>query len=321
MITVPRWRYRPPDRTPAAQLDRIFRPPGYVLLAEAVDILGKERFGDAWTGTETRARKLPGAEKAEGLDHSVLLWSEDDVITAMPSHPPSWRVLTEIGEVRTESKEAADARWREARPRLVEQYKNELAAWRRYDEILRLLREQLYVGSLLAFAHRPQIGDLWPIPVHVWGRDGIERVFSLGSHLLQWRDTNEIEFTESVGKISGRVVIARDQLIGARAAAPGPMLAPRTSPIIQGSLNANAPLSAETPPAIVPADKNTGGRPPRYDWDAFIREMMRLANQPDGLPDRAALTKIMVGWCMEAWGSAPADSVTRDRIARWYPDK
>jgi hypothetical protein len=67
-------------------------------------------------------------------------------------------------------------------------------------------------------------------------------------------------------------------------------------------------------------DKNRGGRPPSWDWDAFDREMMRLANTPDGLPDRPALQKHMLEWCERTWGKSPADSLFRDHISRKYPD-
>lgn len=55
-------------------------------------------------------------------------------------------------------------------------------------------------------------------------------------------------------------------------------------------------LEPEEPQATSSAEvtvprKNAGGRPPKWDWYAFAREMLRLANTPDGLPDRPALTR------------------------------
>lgn len=65
--------------------------------------------------------------------------------------------------------------------------------------------------------------------------------------------------------------------------------------------------------------RDVGGRPPKWDWDAFTREMLHLANTPDGLPERPALTKHMKEWCQAQWGDEPSDGMIRDRIARLYP--
>jgi hypothetical protein len=72
-------------------------------------------------------------------------------------------------------------------------------------------------------------------------------------------------------------------------------------------------------PAKAPAPRNTGGRPAKYDWDAFDREMMRRANHPDGLPDRNVLMHEMAEWCREQWGAEPTASTLRARIARLWP--
>lgn len=67
------------------------------------------------------------------------------------------------------------------------------------------------------------------------------------------------------------------------------------------------------------AGRNRGGRPPKWDWAAFDKEMIRLANHPDGLPQRLDLTKHMLNWCVSQWGDHPADSEVRKRISERYP--
>ena len=67
------------------------------------------------------------------------------------------------------------------------------------------------------------------------------------------------------------------------------------------------------------AKKNVGGRPPKWDWVAFDGEVVRIANTPNGLPDRTILKQKMVDWCEREWGDSPADSTVRDRISRLYP--
>jgi hypothetical protein len=86
-----------------------------------------------------------------------------------------------------------------------------------------------------------------------------------------------------------------------------------------GDRHDNAPNPAASLHGEQCAPKNRGGRPLEWDWDAFNRELLRLANTPDGLPDRAKLQRYMLGWCEQTWGRSPADSTVRDRIARLYP--
>ena len=68
-----------------------------------------------------------------------------------------------------------------------------------------------------------------------------------------------------------------------------------------------------------PAPKNKGGRPREYDWDAFMIEIIRVANSPDGLPDtQAELIRDMLQWCENNWGKQPADSYVRSKISLIY---
>ncbi len=60
------------------------------------------------------------------------------------------------------------------------------------------------------------------------------------------------------------------------------------------------------------------GRPQKYDWDAFWREIVKVADM-DGLPEtKAELVEHMSEWCEIAWGEEPASSVIREKIARLY---
>jgi hypothetical protein len=76
------------------------------------------------------------------------------------------------------------------------------------------------------------------------------------------------------------------------------------------ALDAEAPLSTKC---------RNHGRPKEYDWDAFAREIVRRANTPDGLPDRARLTRDMAQWCIDTWGKEPADSTLRKQVSKLYP--
>ena len=61
------------------------------------------------------------------------------------------------------------------------------------------------------------------------------------------------------------------------------------------------------------------GRPRTYDWDEFHREVIRIANSPDGLPDRPAdLERMMATWCLSCWGKEPVSSMIRKKISEIY---
>jgi hypothetical protein len=65
--------------------------------------------------------------------------------------------------------------------------------------------------------------------------------------------------------------------------------------------------------------RRQGGRPPKYDWHSFVRELLRIANTPDGLPPREDLQRRMLDWCERNWETSPADSTVRGYIASLYP--
>lgn len=82
------------------------------------------------------------------------------------------------------------------------------------------------------------------------------------------------------------------------------------------------PLSAPEPvelsnPNDAPVQK--GGRPASYDWDSFIGEVVRIANTPDGLPEKQAdLVRKMQSWFSETYDAEPADSTIKTRISKIY---
>jgi hypothetical protein len=65
--------------------------------------------------------------------------------------------------------------------------------------------------------------------------------------------------------------------------------------------------------------KGKGGRPPKFDWDTFYCEIIRIANSPDGLPDKQSeLEVIMLDWCSLEWGDAPGESTVRHKVSHIY---
>ena len=70
---------------------------------------------------------------------------------------------------------------------------------------------------------------------------------------------------------------------------------------------------------IAPEQKNKGGRPPEWDWNAFTLETIRIANSVNGLPDtRAELAEVMRAWFVNQCDDHPAATTIEDRIRPIY---
>ncbi|MCB4820754.1 hypothetical protein [Roseicella aerolata] len=87
-----------------------------------------------------------------------------------------------------------------------------------------------------------------------------------------------------------------------------------------------APHSLADAPRIPAKDRKPGranftGRPPHKGRDTFIRELVRLALDPDGLPPRPELFRRMIAWCdAELGDDAPGETTIRDWLAAWCPE-
>ena len=61
------------------------------------------------------------------------------------------------------------------------------------------------------------------------------------------------------------------------------------------------------------------GAKPKYEWPDFWREVVMIANKPDGLPKtQADLERTMLAWCFDTWGKEPSTSSVRKRLAPLY---
>jgi hypothetical protein len=61
------------------------------------------------------------------------------------------------------------------------------------------------------------------------------------------------------------------------------------------------------------------GRRMQYPWADFDRELTRIANTPDGLPEvQADAEKMMTEWCAARWEREPSPSMIRERISLVY---
>ena len=68
-----------------------------------------------------------------------------------------------------------------------------------------------------------------------------------------------------------------------------------------------------------PEVKHPGGRPREKDWDAWYREVVAVANKPDGLPKtQADLERHMLDWCQEHMEDPPGETATREKVREIY---
>jgi hypothetical protein len=74
----------------------------------------------------------------------------------------------------------------------------------------------------------------------------------------------------------------------------------------QSSPNAKAPRPG----------KASGGRPPKFAWDDFWIEIVRIA-ELDGVPDRQELHRRMVEFVLN-WPEQPEESEIRKRLSKLY---
>jgi hypothetical protein len=177
-------------------------------------------------------------------------------------------------------------------------------AWRAYcgarDRAQLDLRAKLAFGQLLALGRdRTRRAEEALIPVQVWAF--LKFCFEEGDVARSEDDKDPmVYYFVRIAAVGQEVPIGPAPIEGAAAEPP----------------------TAERPAQQLEPErpKNRGGRPPKWDWAAFDREMMRLANTPDGLPERDSLTVHMLEWCMREWGDTPADSGVRARIAERYPE-
>jgi hypothetical protein len=69
----------------------------------------------------------------------------------------------------------------------------------------------------------------------------------------------------------------------------------------------------------VPQQTEHRGRPPQYDWLEFAKEVVRIANTPDGLPDRETMQRHMMAWCKKTWRKAPHPATVRSVLKKLWP--
>ena len=284
-----------PKAKASSLADREFVPSGYLSLGDAVGAAGKALFGDSWTGDERACRyedinyrksqdrrtALQGRRLAQFQEHFGRDWHEE-----LDGDLP---ILGKKG--------LASLEWE-----LTEKWAAREEAGRRFDQTVGWLRDRLWSGVIPAVVLTAR-GTTYPMPTQIWGSYSTPAIFKFGKvefHLAKYGWT----VSPTAAPLKGRVLIKREHMVRALS---GEDTSPQETP----------ERSAAGGVAVKPRKK--GGRPEKYDWDEFWIEVARIANLPDGLPERQGeLVRHMLDWCAQTWEEIPGETTVKDRIRRLY---
>jgi len=289
--------------------ERHWTPEGQLLLVEAFKLFGEERFGAEWTGGEwATSRGIPGPPQPpkQPKRDPRPLYNPSDGTTIMVE--PGEVIYRVDGEYVALPYEEALKKFEEEKDELHEQWRQIEAAHGRYKKACRELRQIFHAGrvptSILS-----KHGHMTPIPDHIWSSDDAIKVIETGRAKFAAGNT---VFPVTV---EGIVIVPQMALQEYINSSPGERAQPTDSGSpAQADVNA-AEYSAEQ---IGPPISGTGGRPPKWDWDACWAEICRRVHF-DGLPvTQAELVRELQEWFVERYGDAPSDSQIKERVSKVF---
>lgn len=273
-----------------------FVPEGYLTTHQALDLVGSTRMGDAWQGdleftawsdaeieAEAEARRCKAERDREKAKKAKRVGQG---VTSGASLKPSRRRPS--AQRRHAPPPRGPGAIADLRPVAVSGDERR-AARARADEVWAELQQWLYadrVRTVLLGA----TGKLFDIDPMAWGTARARAVFFAG----------EAPSAEA-GPGKHRVLISVADLAEA----------------IRGEASA-APEAA--PPSEPREDTPSPRRGPRpkYDWQAFLAQVVRVAHY-DGLPDtQAEMERKMLQWCENEWGCQPGLSTVRTYLGPLY---
>jgi|GEM_PF-2802220 len=196
------WTLFPPREFFPPDLARIYRPAGFMLLAETINEAGTAWFGDEWNGRELRARGI------------VTL---RDLPKFAPRHRttynPRSRRRIQVNPTTPSATTEAD---RAQTAKEVEAARAEVAARKRFEDVVWRLRQSLNAGELKGHILANASGRLYPIRADWWASDQAPAVFELGDEPFRWHRPNETEIWLQFGaqpfEVSGPVLLKESEL-------------------------------------------------------------------------------------------------------------
>lgn len=271
-------------------------PENAVTIRDAFDLLGKTMFPDEWTGREFEARLQRFTEPAPPV-RPLQREPQRDTQTRRPAREPdpdpkvSYVVDGNPAFLRYSR---AVELFVSEKGELIRLWREETAAADRYRAVEAELRRQLHAEMVKAFI-LTRGGSSIDIPIRIWAANNAHATIRSG--ITSFSCGNPYFPTT----VEGQVFLARPDI-------------EQSCTIKLAGHPSDMPENEREHAAD--AEPNRGGRPRKYDWEAFLIEASRRIYL-DGLPDpQAKLEREMQDWFIESIGDTPADSEIRKRVSR-----
>ena len=165
-------------------------PEGYREIENVFNELGQIHYGDAWTGTELNARRLPSPDEITARRQRETEDYEEQkrthggpTLRQAPGKPPGH--LIEFNPFADDSLPDPND----------EEYLAEREARQRRDEIEHRLIGHLYNGTIPTYL-KDQHGEIRDLPSRLWQSNGFW--FSLSSNLAKWQTDQQTTYTGSL---------------------------------------------------------------------------------------------------------------------------
>lgn len=295
----------PPYTRPTARpsLSRPWTPEGQLLLREALERFGGRKFGKDWTGEEAWARHgsfgppQPPSEPEGSFDGPSRTKNSEGRVIEKPV-----RYIVE-GESILLPYDEAVRRFEAEKDELTRLWQEEMEAARRYRKAWSQFRQVLHSERVSGFV-LSKSGSMHPIRAYQWAADDAWNMLKNG------RTKVVVGGGYSTSEAEGWVIISESDLESYFK--PGQS---DTAPVLEQArqVAAHAAPSVSTESRVAP-----GGRPQKWDWDAFwVRLCLIIHN--DGIPEtQAELVRKLQDWFGTTHGDMPHESDIKKRVSKFF---
>jgi hypothetical protein len=189
---------------------------------------------------------------------------------------------------------------------LTHLWEEEAAAFRRYGSMVNEFRKALHAKHVTACILESS-GDIVEVPIALWARDDVGRVFRVGVAKFVSSASYEVYTHE------GLVIIPEMTLV----------------PYLERSLSSDPstvrdgtgePVPVQVPVVAAEEEAKRGrvGRPTVHDWERCWLQICIIA-YVDGLPDvQADLVRRLADWFSAEFDRVPAESEIKKRVSEVY---
>ena len=171
-----RWHGIPQKKIQNNNIEILWRPPSYIFLTEAINFLGGKYYEGKWSGEECRARQLSG----DTNEFNIFGYRACRELTEIHRCDTviGYEVITSEGLKKVSNAKEALLLWKKEKPKLEDLLLRERISRERFDYIVKLLRDLLYSGNIVAFIKNKE-GECVEVPVESWGKENASNVFEL----------------------------------------------------------------------------------------------------------------------------------------------